>query len=308
MLLRRLRGRAPRAGRAAPPENYGRDPPGARPAVKGPRNASEPDKPTGQEELALIAAGEERQRSQRREGRPEGRPRLLDSSIRPAAVQGRCLLRRVCRRLQLRNPGAGGPLKSPWTLCVGRAWRPKRWRGGGHPSLRRRTGDGWRLRGTKVTALLPGRGRAFGAGVPPARPRRGPPPSVVAGAGPAQLAGSGYASGPTARCSTPAVSQCSGVGGNARAKKALQPQPPRQPAATRTQGSPPCSAVLQLAPQTLGPCRTPAGSQRSGAGGKANVKKVLQPQPPWPRAAARPQGSPPWSAPRTLPNRAGGGA
>ena len=30
MLLRRLRGRAPRAGRAAPPENYGRDPPGAR--------------------------------------------------------------------------------------------------------------------------------------------------------------------------------------------------------------------------------------------------------------------------------------
>ena len=50
---------------------------------------------------------------------------------------------------------------------------------------------------------------------------------------------------------TPAASQRSRAGGSARARKVLQPQPPRQQAAARQQGSPPWSAVLQRAQLSL---------------------------------------------------------
>ena len=300
MPLRRLRGRAPRAGRAAPPESYGRDLPGRRSKV--PAAHRSPTNQPAKKNSRSSPPARSGSSPNGAKGAPRGGPgcSIVASATQPckgaaccagSAADSNCATlelearSRACGRSASAGhggPGAGAEVGAP--PSVGAAAT-------GGPCAARKS-----LFGSLGCCASDCRGRAFGVGVPPVRPRGGPPPSVVAGTGPAQLAGSGYASGPTARCSTPAVSQRSGVGGKARAKKVLQPQPPRQPAAARMQGSPPWSAVLQLVQQTLGPCRTPAGSQCSGAGGKASAKQFLQPQLPRQWAAARPQESPPWSA------------
>ena len=51
-----------------------------------------------------------------------------------------------------------------------------------------------------------------------------------------------------------------------------------------------------LAQQSWGRCVTPVASLRSGAGGSARARKILQRQPPRQQATAHQQGSPPWSA------------